>query len=110
MYFTHWIRLYLEDDNSATHLITASHARWIFVLLSRVEDFVYAEDTAHLRDLVRACLSLIQKRKRQLDDASPESITMDETSCWIVITAITGVWGQRDLWMDAEAALREVQS
>jgi hypothetical protein len=31
---------------------------------------------------------------------------MGETACWMIVAAVTGVWGQKDLWMDAEETLR----
>jgi hypothetical protein len=34
---------------------------------------------------------------------------ISEASCWLIVAAVVGVWGQRDLWMDAEQELgREV--
>jgi len=33
---------------------------------------------------------------------------MSEVSCWMTISAVVGIWGQRDLWDDAEEALRHV--
>jgi len=33
---------------------------------------------------------------------------MSEVSCWMTVSAIVIIWGQRDLWGDAEEALRQV--
>lgn len=28
-----------------------------------------------------------------------------ETACWVIIAAVSGTWGQRDLWIDAADVL-----
>jgi len=113
MYFTHWINVHFERSDSPALYFTHTHARWIFVLLSRVDDYVSADETSLLRSLARACILLIKDhltRRPALASgaASPASridTAMDERSCWLIITAVTGIWGQRDLWMDAEEML-----
>ena len=108
MYFTHWINLHLHVSDSS-YFPTESHARWIFSLLSRVDDYISADDMHLLRNLARACLGLLKQLKceRSLpqSDAAAGKM-MRESSCWIIITAIATVWKQRDLWMDAEDSLR----
>ncbi|KZT72549.1 hypothetical protein DAEQUDRAFT_722708 [Daedalea quercina L-15889] len=113
MYFTHWINLHLERGSTPSpHAIADLHLRWIFVLLSRVEDYVSADETSLLRSLARACMSLIEEgRTRGLLDTAgitAEPPPIDEPACWMVITAVVSIWGQRDLWMDAEAMLRRL--
>ncbi|GBE80017.1 hypothetical protein SCP_0212190 [Sparassis crispa] len=114
MYFTHWINVHLEQPHRPPAYFTHTHARWIFILLSRVEDYVSADETSLLRNLARACMSLIKENmiRRTVsietaspDEATPVDISMDERSCWLIITAIVGIWGQRDLWVDAEEML-----
>ncbi|CCM05565.1 uncharacterized protein FIBRA_07792 [Fibroporia radiculosa] len=114
MYFTHWINLHFEQGPETSFQFTNAHARWIFVLLSHVEDYITADETSLLRNLARACLSLIEERERlrtrsSTDEGSSDGQThMDERSCWMVVTAVAGIWGQRDLWMDAEAMLSTI--
>ena len=97
------------------HPISETHSRWIFFLLSRVEDYVSALEFSLVRHLARACTSLIYECRRRCDSsmkttASDAAHLMGEPACWLVVTAVVGVWGQRDLWMDAEAMLRRLTS
>ena len=120
MYFTHWINLHSEQPQDQVSRITETHARWIFVLLSRVDDHVSADEMSLLRSLARACMALLKqslllsKRPAEQESYSEPSLMdktdMSESSCWIVITAIIGIWGQRDLWSDAEQILADVEN
>ncbi|KAH7887594.1 survival motor neuron interacting protein 1-domain-containing protein [Phlebopus sp. FC_14] len=115
MYFTHWINLHLQNSNDALFSISGSHARWIFALLVKVEDQLSADDMNLLRNLARACLGLIKShrnRDREQDevlrpnaDQVGKGLAVTDASCWMIFCAIAGHWGQRDLWIDAEAAL-----
>ena len=131
MYFGHWINVRLEEGTLPHTDITQAHARWIFALLSRVDDWVSGDETSLLRNLARSCMELMAERRRSRPTATvadtaylPENRTdgggddgpggtaalADEKACWMIVTAITGVWGQRDLWVDAESILRKVES
>jgi Survival motor neuron (SMN) interacting protein 1 (SIP1) len=120
MYFAHWINVHLAQPDVLSSRMTDSHAQWIFVLLSRIEDHILADDMSLLRNLARASIALLKQsiRKRNLGDKAEETSTvggedvveskdhyMSERSCWIIITTIASVWGQRDLWMDVDAML-----
>ncbi|KAI0939398.1 hypothetical protein AcV5_000828 [Taiwanofungus camphoratus] len=118
MYLTHWINLHFEQPHPPTSYLTPTHARWMFVLLSRVEEYTSADETSLLRNLARACMSLIKESIRRrtitLDsvmekDEAKEDARLDEWSCWMVVTTIIGIWGQRDLWSDAEAMLATLE-
>ena len=119
MYFTHWINIHLAQPDMMSSRITEVHARWIFALLSRVEDYISADDMSLLRNLARASLSLLKKLMQQrnpghngeqISEISPKVMERDdfyvnERSCWIIITAVASVWGQRDLWTDVDSML-----
>lgn len=112
MYFAHWINLYLEEDALRKYTVTETHARWIFVLLSRVDDYISADETSTLRSLARGCIGLIKERRAAASmesaleaDTQVSSGMIAEASCWIIVTAVIGVWAQRDLWQDAEVML-----
>ena len=92
MYFTHWIQLYLKAPQVDDHVPTESHARWMFALLSRVEEHIYADDMNLLRNLARACLGLLKD--------VPCRQRMGETSCWLIVTIVADIWKQRDLWIE----------
>jgi hypothetical protein len=146
MYFTHWFNLYLQsldahsnDDDNTTLAYTPTdiHMRWIFALLTRIDIFCSADEMACLRNLARACLSLISVVRRR-KEGSPQPSTHDEQadrttetdtseaetthmtpdsgsdhkllsecSMWFVFCAVTSIWGQRDLWDDAHEALSQ---
>lgn len=139
MYFTHWFKLYIEildvnsnvDDNTTTmYTPTDVHMRWIFALLTRIDLFCSADEMSCLRSLARVCLALITVvRKRiplpsshheqadrttdttngvPLDSADPK--TLSECSLWFVFCAVASIWGQRDLWDDADGTLRFISS
>jgi hypothetical protein len=121
MYFTHWIN---QQPSPSASQLTESHACWIFVLLSRIEDHISADDMSLLRNLARACLGILKASIPQHSmSGKPEEPSMaghsdvvkrdeiiSERSCWIIISTIVGIWGQRDLWMDAEAMLTSLES
>lgn len=116
MYFAHWINLSLEKPFSRECAITETHGRWMFALLSRVDDYLTADEMSTLRSLARGCMDLIKHRLQQrADGAAPDveadvgDVTIAETSCWLVIAAVIGLWGQRDLWQDAESMLANVE-
>ena len=112
MYFAHWMNVHLEGASPTVQVITEAHARWMFALLSRVDDYLSADEMSTLRSLARGCMGLIKRRMQ--DKAAPDDEradgAMSETSCWLIIAAVVGLWGQRDLWQDAESMLSTIGS
>ncbi|KAJ7498725.1 hypothetical protein FB451DRAFT_1202843 [Mycena latifolia] len=105
MYFTHWTNLHLQPEKLCR--VTQTHARWIFVLLSRVDDYISADDMHLLRNLARAYLALLGDLTRT--KTRPVQVSTDDinpASCWLIISTVVGIWGQRDLWIDAEDMIR----
>ncbi|PIL36928.1 hypothetical protein GSI_00618 [Ganoderma sinense ZZ0214-1] len=111
MYFGHWINVRTEEGRLPYTDITDAHGRWMFSLLSRVDDWISGDETSMLRTLGRGCMELIVERRKYpvAKELPPKLPMIDETSCWMVITAIIGIWGQTDLWMDAEGLLSKVE-
>lgn len=117
MYFTHWINVHLQNPSDPLATILVSHGRWIFALLTKIEDQLSADEMNLLRNLARACLGLIQryrgrptKNNAGLEGVSSPSLVentthMSDASCWMIFAAIAGYWSQRDLWADAETTL-----
>lgn len=103
------MNIHLQHREDPTFIILESHARWMFALLTKVEDFISADDMSQLRTLARACLELIDRHRKAegtgVHDTLPSKISMAETSCWMIFTAVCGIWGQNDLWQDAEKLL-----
>ncbi|CDO68141.1 hypothetical protein BN946_scf185003.g13 [Trametes cinnabarina] len=119
MYFTHWINVRLEQPSMPLGDITQSHARWMFTLLSRVDDWITSDETSLLRNLARACISYMVERRRRraavskevdAEEVAEDASVLDDASCWMIVSAITGMWGQRDLWMDAEDLLGKIEA
>ncbi|EMD40899.1 hypothetical protein CERSUDRAFT_149434 [Gelatoporia subvermispora B] len=110
MYFTYWMNIQLESRGLPFTQLTLTHARWIFALLAHVDDYLSGDEMSLLRSLARACMSLLKDcsctPKHEGDSVASDG-PMDTASCWMIITAVIGVWGQRDLWMDAEAMLTQ---
>ncbi|KAJ7129466.1 hypothetical protein C8R44DRAFT_776863 [Mycena epipterygia] len=103
MYFTHWTNLHIQPEKLCR--VTQTHARWIFVLLSRIDDFISADDMHLLRNLARAYLTLL----KDLTHSKITLVSEDDINagcCWLIISTVVGIWGQRDLWMDAEEMIR----
>ena len=112
MYFGHWIDRRLEEGRLPYTDITQSHGRWMFALLSRVDDWISGDETSLLRGLARGCMGLMAEARRrpvpaEESMAGEPAEVIDERACWMIITAITGLWGQTDLWADAESMLSE---
>lgn len=126
MYLTNWVNHHLRHPEHMSNRILEVHARWMFALLSRVDDYVGADDMSLLRNLARACIGLLKERmwkktflaqagvaeqeQGEIHEAVPDVHVVSERSCWMVIAAIVDVWAQKDLWQDAETMLREHQS
>jgi hypothetical protein len=102
MYFTHWTNLHLQPEKRCR--VTQTHARWIFVLLSRVDDYISADDMHLLRNLARAYLALLKDLIHSKMERVAEDI--NAASCWLIISTVVGIWGQRDLWMEAEEIMK----
>ena len=111
MYFAHWINLHLEETVPRKYAISETHARWMFVLLSRVDNYISADEASTLRSVARGCMNLIKERRTltsaDCDEDNPNTGSMNgEASCWMIITAVIGIWAQNDLWEDAKVMLR----
>ena len=110
MYFSHWISLHLEGSNAKVDTITETHGRWMFALLSRVDDYLTGDEMSTLRSLARGCMGLIKQQLTGDVAGGRSDIAISETSCWLIISAVVGLWGQRDLWQDAESMLPRIGS
>ncbi|KAF8507611.1 hypothetical protein JB92DRAFT_2959197 [Gautieria morchelliformis] len=88
--------------------LTPGHGRWIFALLSCLDGQLTSKEISVLRNLARECVKLIRE-ERSLQEASPQISStvpcMGETACWIIVAAVSGGWGQKDLWADAADTL-----
>ena len=84
------------------------HSQWLFALLARLDQRLSGDEIAYLRTLARTCISLIvQFRSDRARNAfiPEESSIVHESGAWIIISIVVGVWGQQDLWTEAEQRL-----
>ncbi|KAG6869348.1 hypothetical protein C0993_000101 [Termitomyces sp. T159_Od127] len=112
MYFAHWINVHLQRPHPSSQLLE-THARWIFALLTKIDDYVSADDMNLLRTLARACIALLKELHQTHHCENSQSLYkntgfMKARSCWIIVSTIAGVWAQRDLWIDAEDMLKSL--
>lgn len=114
MFFSFWITMRLEanpafDDGLVYQPpLCDNDSRWIFALLTRLDQELTSEQISTLRILARGCLSLLVgslKAKKRFEPPEDPLIEAGRASCWMVILAIVSVWGQRDLWEEAESAV-----
>jgi hypothetical protein len=84
-------------------------SRWCFSLLAKLDRRLTSDEISILRVLARACIAAISLRRVELKDTEYSGMDLqNESGAWIVVAIVTGVWGQSDLWMDAEEDLGRV--
>jgi hypothetical protein len=57
-----------------------------------------------LRNLARHCITIASHSREK-----PGAYDLGSIGCWMIVAAVSGVWGQRDLWEDAENTLYRVR-
>jgi len=82
---------------------TPTHSRWIFALLALLDGHLSSDEISVLRSLAREVVKLIKEERTQRDQ---NTTYMGEIGCWMIVAAVSGIWGQRDLWTDAVDILR----
>ncbi|KAG9011529.1 hypothetical protein FRB94_008098 [Tulasnella sp. JGI-2019a] len=119
MFFTFWINMRLDrlraDENHHYNPLALcdNDAKWIFCLLARLDEILAGEQISTLRDLARACLSLLLESLKGANGEILKTAVERQTgrdSCWMVIVAVAKGWGQRDLWEDAIQAVNALCS
>ncbi|KAG8757375.1 hypothetical protein FRC11_004589, partial [Ceratobasidium sp. 423] len=79
-----------------------------------------SEEISHLRELARACIAVVRE---DLESGGPVIVDQDAvggegkgeegkyahlTGTWMIVATIASVWGQRDMWQNAEEALADL--
>ncbi len=77
-------------------------SRWIWCILVVVELHLSGEEVHILRELARACLDIIST---SIKDGAPSG---DQGPWWMIFTSVVDIWGQKDLWHDAERIIRSL--
>ncbi|KAF8605344.1 hypothetical protein BDV93DRAFT_521670 [Ceratobasidium sp. AG-I] len=110
------------------------HQQWAFALLAQLDTSLRSEEISHLREVARACIAAIREDLAldgpviveadsgvELVDAASSSRTPVNpdsgnhnprydhlVGAWMVVGIIASVWGQRDMWQDAEETLADL--
>lgn len=111
--------------------LSPHHSKWLFTLLAFYDNVLAtSRDISALRSIARSCVQLISRShqhegllaapRAQTKEASVDAEEEGEvdawadcesgrSGCWMIVAAVTFVWGQMDLWDDANRILlREV--
>ncbi|KAF8743333.1 Survival motor neuron (SMN) interacting protein 1, partial [Rhizoctonia solani] len=128
MFVAYWIRRSLDYSPSLKIPPTRPlhfpkhHQQWTFSLLAHLDTGLRSEEISHLRELARACIAVVREDLEGEGPAIVDQSTVggrDEreeekgkyshlTGVWMVIAAIASIWGQRDMWQNAEEALADL--
>jgi hypothetical protein len=99
---------HVDPTESKNQTIDPFHSRWLFALLAHLDVQLVGDDVSVLRTLARACIAcVVQSRYLKAAGKQPRDL-QDELGAWMVICAITGIWGQHDLWQDGLQELEQV--
>lgn len=112
--FTKWIQ---EQEDGFTFEGTAIsshkarlepiHQRWLFWLLIRLDNQLLGDDISDLRVLARACIAYIKSSAEAGMTGTAEGCDSESlVGYWMVVAAVAGVWGQKDIWDEARACFR----
>jgi len=112
--FTYWLSHQPpidENERSPTERyfpVSNSHARWVFGLLSILETHLTSDEIHMLRELARSIITLINNRLKQSiqSSRSTETLLAELAPWWMNVAIVVTIWGQRDLWNDAEDMVR----
>ncbi|KAL5636607.1 hypothetical protein ACGC1H_000532 [Rhizoctonia solani] len=123
MFVAHWIRRSLDHapppKPRPTHF-PKHHQQWTFSLLAQLDTALRSDEISHLRELARACIAVI---KEDLVGEGPVVVDQDAvggegsndkvkythlTGTWMIVAAIASIWGQRDMWQNAEEAFADL--
>ncbi|CAE6522728.1 unnamed protein product [Rhizoctonia solani] len=125
MFIAHWIRRSLDHappPKPRPSHFPKHHQQWTFSLLAHLDTGLRSEEISHLRELARACIAVVRE---DLESGGPVVVEQDVvggngegrgeegkyahlTGTWMIIAAIAAVWGQRDMWQNAEEALADL--
>lgn len=133
MFYEHWIRESLAGNPSISIspkgpdgsvdpgvVVSRHHSNWLFGLIARYDnDVMTSKEVNALRSLARVCIATICRSHGQepLTPPAPDgpsadaasTVTRDRitgrTSLWMVVAAVASVWGQSDIWEEANEKL-----
>jgi len=138
LFYEYWLRESLAgnpsifvypkgSDGSADPRIAISqhHSKWLFGLLAHYDnDVMDGKEVSALRSLARVCIATICRslgskhlKSPSSDPSVPNTDATDpaardritgRTSLWMVVAAVASVWGQSDIWEEANEKLHSL--
>lgn len=124
-WFSHSFMAPSPSPPTIRHAVDPFHARWIFALLAKLDGRLVGDEISTLRVLARAGIErVVQERYRRAvkktlrkqqqpqasDDIDGGEVMMSEMGAWMIVCAVSSIWGQHDLWDDARADLAKIAS
>lgn len=85
-------------------IVTPLDAQWLFSLLSVLDQLLSSSEISILRSLARTCLDVAdmthewETKHVAADDGKKAEWKDCIAGCWMVVSVVWEVWGQRDLW------------
>lgn len=98
-----------DDDGAATSSAAALHpiiSQWCFAVLAKLDGRLTSDEISSLRVLARACIAAVALKRTSQGTTGP--CDESESGAWMIVTIVAGIWGQSDLWMDAEEDMARV--
>lgn len=119
--------LYSNASQMTRCAVDPFHARWVFTLLARLDNRLLGDQVNTLRVLARAGIErIVQERCRRAvictlrrerqpqvpggpgGEGSRGDHLDQEMGAWMIVTAVSSIWGQHDLWDDAHTDLARI--
>ncbi|KZW04237.1 hypothetical protein EXIGLDRAFT_828151 [Exidia glandulosa HHB12029] len=107
-YYKHWV----ERAAARELMLRPAHGRWMFALLAHIDEQLLADEMSILRQVAKACISLLKVDLDQGEEAdsadegeASDSTGIGRSACWLVVGAVALGFAQRDLWDEAANVL-----
>ncbi|CAO1617460.1 unnamed protein product [Sympodiomycopsis kandeliae] len=96
-----------QEDTPALHPLLS---QWCFAVLAALDSRLTSDEISSLRVLARSCIAAIALRRTAfpLTSDNRHATAQAEGGAWMIVAIIAGIWGQSDLWTDAEEDLQRV--
>jgi hypothetical protein len=113
----------LDGSDATCVAISRHHSTWLFGLIARYDnDVMDGKEISALRSLARVCIATICRSLEKELLTSPDSNALStgaastadrdrvtgRTSLWMVVAAVASVWGQSDIWEEANEKLHSL--
>lgn len=106
----YWITIPTSGPSQEPSLVALNDflSQWCFSLLAKLDARLISDEISILRTLARSCIAAISLRRTERGVGANDAD--QEAGAWMIITIIAGVWGQSDMWTDAEEEMTRLQA